>query len=124
MTRRKTTAQQSSSRKEFSPTRQPPVSGVLNRLTSAEAKTVLRLLLERHPELHREAEQIASDVVSSSSVEDVAGRGGRIHSGGVDPILPAAGRQTVFQRLVETLVCRLPEWEDIFRRIAERSVET
>ena len=38
--------------------------------------------------------------------------------------VPAAGRQTMLQRLVETLVCRLPEWEDIFRRIAERSVET
>ena len=67
MTRRKTSGKQSSSREEHSPTRQPPVSGVLDGLTSAEAS---------------------------------------------------------FQRLVENLVGRLPEWEDLFRRIAERGIET
>jgi hypothetical protein len=46
---------------------------VIDRLASDEANTVLRALLDKHPELRPEAEQIAADVMSSSSAEDIAG---------------------------------------------------
>jgi hypothetical protein len=58
------------------PTPQPPpptqAAGLLERLAPEEADAVLRTLLGRHPGLRAEAEQIATGLVSSSSVEDIA----------------------------------------------------
>jgi hypothetical protein len=48
------------------------VDGVLERLTLDEVASVLRILLDKHPNLKREAEEIAAGVVSSPSVEDIA----------------------------------------------------
>lgn len=213
MARRKTSGKQSSFRAENLPSRQPPAGGVLDRLAPEEANTVLRLLLEKHPELHPEAEQIATDLMSSPSVEDIAAdvfervtgvgmddlneRAGAHSWGYVEPSeaaiellgesvedviedmkrkvelglapaaeaiclgiveglyrarnvqsdgalgwapdflaeeagyaveelirsCPAAAGQATLQRLIETLISRVPEWEDLFRRIAERGVE-
>ena len=47
-------------------------SSVLNRLASGEVASVLRIWLERHPNLTREAQEIAAGLVSSASVEDIA----------------------------------------------------
>ena len=47
-------------------------SGLLDRLSSEEAVTVLRHLLDQHPELRSEAEQLADRLVSSSSIEEIA----------------------------------------------------
>lgn len=47
-------------------------SSVLNRLASGEVASVLRILLERHPNLTREAQEIAAGLVSSASIEDIA----------------------------------------------------
>ena len=70
MARRKTSGKDSSQRERRG--RKAPAEGVLDRLAADEATAVLRLLLEEHPELRSEAEQLATDLVSSSSVEDVA----------------------------------------------------
>jgi len=73
-----TTARRKSSVKGHSrgtgtlPTPATPAASLLERLTSEEADTVLRHLLDKHPELRPEAGQIAADLVSSSSVEEVA----------------------------------------------------
>ena len=48
------------------------VDGVLERLTLDEVASVLRILLDKHPNLKREAEEIAAGVVSSPSVEAIA----------------------------------------------------
>lgn len=48
------------------------VDGVMERLTLVEVASVLRILLDKHPNLKREAEEIAAGVVSSPSVEDIA----------------------------------------------------
>ncbi len=45
---------------------------MLNRLTPTEAHNVLRRLLDKHPELRAEAGQMAADLVTSLSVEEVA----------------------------------------------------
>jgi hypothetical protein len=54
------------------PTPQAPAPDLLNRLTPAEAHNVLRRLLDKHPELRAEAGQMAADLVTSLSVEEVA----------------------------------------------------
>jgi hypothetical protein len=59
MSQRKTSAQS-----------RPP--DLLQRLSPEEAAAVLGHLLEKHPELRSEAEQFATDYVSSSSFEEVA----------------------------------------------------
>lgn len=46
--------------------------GVLERLSSAEAASVLNCLLQRHPKLRSEAETIAADVLSDVSLLTVA----------------------------------------------------
>ena len=46
--------------------------GVLEKLKSAEAATVLRCLLQRHPELQSDAEAIAADVLGDVSLLSVA----------------------------------------------------
>lgn len=46
--------------------------GALDRLTGDEAATVLRLLLERHPELQKEIDSLAASVVGDVSIEDIA----------------------------------------------------
>lgn len=48
----------------------PPT--LLDRLNAEEAMVVLRQLLETHPELRPEAEQLATQYVSSDSIEDTA----------------------------------------------------
>ncbi len=48
------------------------MSKFLESLSSEEAGTVLRQLLDKHSELRAEAEQIARVLVSSSSIEDIA----------------------------------------------------
>jgi hypothetical protein len=50
-----------------------PAAGVLDRLASEEAITVLRLLLNKHLKLCPEVEQIATEIVSLSSIEDIVG---------------------------------------------------
>jgi hypothetical protein len=47
-------------------------SSVLNRLAPGEVASVLQILLDRHPNLTREAQEIAAGLVSSASVEDIA----------------------------------------------------
>ena len=44
--------------------------GLLERLSAEEAAAVLHQLLDEHPELRSEAEQFATKLVSSSSIED------------------------------------------------------
>ena len=46
--------------------------GLLERLRPQEAVTVLKQLLDSHPDLRAEAEQFATACVSSSSLEDMA----------------------------------------------------
>ena len=41
-------------------------------MAPSELATVLRALLAKHPDLRAEAEQIAVDMISSPSVDDVA----------------------------------------------------
>ena len=72
----------------------PPTSasGLLDRLSSEEAVTVLRHLLDQHPELRSEAEQFAARLVSSSSIEEIAeGVHGRITSIDLDDLNGRAG---------------------------------
>jgi hypothetical protein len=45
---------------------------LLNQLDSNEAAAVLHRLLERHPELRAEAEEMAKDAMASCSIEDIA----------------------------------------------------
>ena len=52
--------------------RQSGGGSVLEKLDGAEAASVLRLLLERHPELRSEAEAIGADVLSDVSFLPVA----------------------------------------------------
>jgi len=44
-------------------------AGILERLAPEEGNAILRLLLEEHPELRTEAEQLATDVIGASSQE-------------------------------------------------------
>ena len=46
--------------------------GALDRLTGDEAATVLRLFLERHPELRKETDSLAASVIGDVSINDVA----------------------------------------------------
>lgn len=45
---------------------------ILDRLSDGESSTVLHRILEKHSELLNEVEQIATEIISSSSIEDVA----------------------------------------------------
>ena len=47
-------------------------AGLLERLSPEEAVAVLHQLLDKHPELRSEAEQFATKLVSSFSIEDIA----------------------------------------------------
>ena len=49
-----------------------PATGLLDRLTPGEASAVLHRLLNKHPELRAEAGQMAVELVTSISVEEVA----------------------------------------------------
>jgi len=49
-----------------------PASDLLERLSPEEAVAVMRLLLDKHPELRREAEGLAIKHASSRSIADVA----------------------------------------------------
>lgn len=44
-------------------------AGILERLAPEEGNAILRLLLEEHPELRTEAEQLATDVIGASTEE-------------------------------------------------------
>ena len=67
-------------------------SGLLDRLSSEEAVTVLRHLLDQHPELRSEAGQFAARLVSSSSIEEIAEDvHGRITSIDLDDLNGRAG---------------------------------
>ena len=50
----------------------PRKTDSLNRLKGDEAVTVLRLLLERHPEMAKDVEALARSVIGDVSIEDVA----------------------------------------------------
>lgn len=52
--------------------RQTSGSGLLDKLSPDEAATVLRYLLDKHPELRPEAQQFATEHVSSFCIEDIA----------------------------------------------------
>ncbi|PYJ92661.1 MAG: hypothetical protein DME23_27085, partial [Verrucomicrobia bacterium] len=45
---------------------------MLERLDSEEAVALLHLLLDKHPELRPEVEEMAKNVISSKSIEDIA----------------------------------------------------
>jgi phosphoglucomutase len=47
-------------------------AGLLERLSPEEAVALLHQLLDKHPELRSEAEQVATKLVSSFSIEDIA----------------------------------------------------
>jgi HEAT repeat protein len=47
-------------------------AGLLERLSPEEAVAVLHQLFDKHPELRPEAEQVATKLVSSFSIEDIA----------------------------------------------------
>src|SRR5437867_12954569 len=49
-----------------------PGKNLLDRLAVGEADAILRNLLEKHPELRQEAEQIAQVIVCTPSAEDIA----------------------------------------------------
>jgi hypothetical protein len=69
----------------------PP--GLLERLSPQEAVVVLGRLLERHPELRPEAEQLATEYVSSSSTDEIAQDVyDRITSIGMDELGGRAGK--------------------------------
>jgi hypothetical protein len=48
------------------------VFGLLERLSPEEAVAVLRQMLDKHPEMRSEAEDFATQLVSSDSIEDIA----------------------------------------------------
>src|SRR5260370_25747202 len=52
--------------------RKPATVGMLERLDADELAGVLRSLLRKHPDLKRDAESMATAVVSSPSVKDIA----------------------------------------------------
>ena len=99
------------------------VVGLLERLSPEEAVAVLHQLLDKHQELRSEAEQFATKLVSSSSIEDIAedahhrvtsidlddlnGRAGA-HSWGY--VEPSQAAQDLLEEAVEDLV------EDMKRR--------
>ena len=101
----------------------PKKKGALDRLSGDEAATVLRLFMERHPELRKEMESLAASVLGDVSIEDVAdavedavrsldlddlsSRAGRHRYGYVEPSQAASD-------LVEEAV--MPFIEDIKRR--------
>ena len=71
----------------------PP--SLLERLSPQEAMTVLKQLLEVHPDLRAEAEQFATDCVSSSSIEDMAQEvHGRITGIDLDDLNGRAGKHS------------------------------
>jgi hypothetical protein len=88
-------------RKERAPARRKAATSVLQRLRADEAAAVLKILLERHQTLRSEAEEIATDLVSSPAVhevgegvfaavtfidiDEVTARAGRTSWGYVDP---------------------------------------
>lgn len=101
----------------------PKKKGVLDRLKGDEALSLLRLLLERHPQLAKEVDALAKSVIADVSIEDVANevedvvraldlddlssRAGRHRYGYVEPSQAAVD-------LVEEAV--MPFIEDIKRR--------
>lgn len=68
-------------------------TSVLERLKADEAAAVLKILLERHQTLREEAEQIATELVSSQSLEDIADDVlAAVTSIGIDAVNARAGR--------------------------------
>ena len=68
-------------------------TSVLERLKADEAAAVLKILLERHQTLREEAEQIATELVSSPSLEDIADDVlAAVPSIGIDAVNARAGR--------------------------------
>src|SRR2546426_8267729 len=72
MSRRKVSGKRGSPPTKTRPGRAASGAGVLNRLAPEEASTVLGILLKRHPGLRVEAEQVATELVASASVENIA----------------------------------------------------
>jgi hypothetical protein len=69
--------------------------GLLARLSPEEAVAVLHQLLEKHQELRSEAEQFATDLVSSCSIEEIAEDvHGRITNIDLDDLSGRAGRHS------------------------------
>ncbi len=69
-------------------------ANVMGKMTASERASVLEALLKRHPELRSEAEQIAVDMISSPSVEEVAEEVRHaVTALGVDSLNGRAGRQ-------------------------------
>jgi len=99
---------------------------VLERLDSAEAASVLRLLLERHPELRSEAEAIGADLLSDVSFlpvadeveeavlqfdyDDLNARAGR-HSWGY--VEPAEAAWELLEEAVEAFVDDMKRYRDL-----------
>ncbi|HOW64776.1 MAG TPA: hypothetical protein P5186_13250 [Candidatus Paceibacterota bacterium] len=69
----KNDGKKTSSPKDSCPILSPnPAAKILDRLSNEESASLLRILIERHPEIRAEAEQLAKDLVDSPSVEEVA----------------------------------------------------
>jgi len=69
-------------------------ASVLGKMTASQRASVLQALLARHPELRSKAEQIAVDMISSPSVEEVAEEVRCAVTGlGVDSLHGHAGKQ-------------------------------
>lgn len=75
------------------PRRQPPTS-TLDKMAPHELASVLRAVLTKHPELRAEAEQIATDMIATPSVNDVADE---VHDAvtalGIESLHDRAGKQ-------------------------------
>lgn len=71
----------------------PKKTITLDRLTGDEAATVLRLLLEKRPDVRKEVEGLAKSVIGEVSVEDVANTAeAKVRSLDLDDLNSRAGR--------------------------------
>ena len=101
----------------------PP--GLLERLSPQEAVTVLKQLLDAHPDLRAEAAQFASECVSSSSIEDIAQEvHGRITGIDLDDLNGRAGSHSwgyvePGEAAVDLMAESIRDLEDDMKRKAE-----
>ena len=72
MARSKGTNHRGSASPGGAPAPTAPAAGVLERLTPEEARSTLRLLLEKQPALRAEAEGLAAELVAAPDADDIA----------------------------------------------------
>ena len=116
--------------------RKPAIAGMLERLGAGELAAVLRSLLRKHPDLKRDAESMATAIVSSPSVEDIAdevctnltslgvdelsGRAGK-HSWGY--IEPGQAAQDLLEEAVAESIADMNRRMDRPKRVPEAAAE-